>query len=187
MIKLINTFFVKEVKLVEVELFKDNRGFFFESYNKDNLKKLGILSIFCQDNISYSKEKYTLRGIHFQSYPKTQSKLLSVLSGEIIDIVVDLRKKSKTFGKYIKVKLSAKKRQYLFIPGGFGHGFCTLEKQTLVSYKVDNYYSPKNDYTLSIFDEDINIKIGIDKNKLILSKKDLNGKSFKDLFGKLEF
>lgn len=187
MINLVDSFFNKEVKLIETKLFKDNRGYFYESYNKKNLKNNNILSNFCQDNLSFSKDKYTLRGIHFQSKPNAQSKLLSVLKGKIIDIVVDLRKNSKTFGKYVKIKLSSNKKQFLFIPVGFGHGFCTLEKNTLISYKVDNHYSPKNEYTLSIFDNEINIKLGINKENLILSKKDLNGKSFKELSNKFKF
>ena len=152
-----------------------------EYYHKNNYKNYGINENFKQENISYSKKKYTFRGIHFQTYPKAQSKLITVLSGEIIDIIVDLRKNSKTFGKSIKILMNSKTISLLYIPKGFGHGFLTLKNETLIGYKVSNYYSPKNEKTLSINDDKIKINLGVNKNKLIMSKKDMNGLKLENL------
>ena len=159
----------------------DTRGFFIESFHKNLLSNYGIKENFKQENISVSKKKYTFRGIHFQLYPMAQSKLVSVLNGEILDIIVDLRPKSKTFGKSIKIKMSSDKISLLYVPRGFGHGFLTLKNNTLVKYKVSEYYSPKNEKTLSINDNTLKIRLGISKKLLIMSKKDKNGLKLEDL------
>ena len=168
-------YFNKNIIQIFPKQFLDNRGFFMETFQKKIFKNMGINDNFKKENFSFSKNKNTFRGIHFQTYPMAQSKLVTVLSGEIIDIVVDLRFNSKTFGRSIKIKLGSDKMSMLYIPAGFGHGFLTIKKDTLVSYKVSEYYSPKHEKTLSINDSKINIRLGISRDKLILSKKDKNG------------
>ena len=132
---------LNEVKLIEPTVFGDNRGWFYESYSYEKLKALGIDVKFVQDNRSYSKEKGTLRGIHFQKTPMAQSKLICCTRGKILDVAVDLRKGSPTYLKWISVELSEEHKHMLFIPKGFGHGFVTLTEDVEVLYKVDEYYS----------------------------------------------
>ena len=176
----IQNLFGGSVLLISPEKIIDNRGFFFENYCKKFFKEIGIYEEFIQENISYSKKTYTFRGIHLQTYPKSQSKLVTVLKGKILDIVFDFRKSSKTFGQHIKLKLFSNDSKYLYIPKGFVHAFCTLEPNTIVSYKVSEHYSPKNEKTISVFDKNLNLKLGISKNKLILSSKDRNGMLLND-------
>ena len=133
MIKVIKTFFNKKVKLLELDPLIDRRGYFIEIFNKKNYKLVGINENFVQDNQSLSKIKGTIRGIHFQSPPMQQSKLITVQKGIIQDIVVDIRKKSKTYGNYVSIKMIDKAFNQLYIPSGFAHGFCTLAKENLVS------------------------------------------------------
>ncbi len=177
----IKKYFNKNITQIFPKKFLDNRGFFMETFQKKIFNDLGIKDNFKQENISFSKNKNTFRGIHFQTYPKAQSKLVTVLSGEILDIIIDLRFRSKTFGKSITINLGADKMSMLYIPSGFGHGFLTLKKNTLVSYKVSEYYSPKNEKTLSIKDNKININLGISKNKLIMSEKDKKGLKLEEI------
>ena len=158
------------------KIFNDNRGNFRESINLKQLKKNGINFIFKQQNIVFSK-KNVLRGLHFQSYPKAQSKIITVLSGSIFDVVVDLRKKSKYFGKYFTFILSASNNYVLFVPKGFAHGYLTLTKNTIVVYNVDEYYFPKLQKTIIWNDKNLSIKWPKSKN-LIISKKDKNGNEF---------
>lgn len=163
---------IPEVKLVEPAVFGDNRGWFYESYSYEKLKSLGIDVNFVQDNRSYSKEKGTLRGIHFQKTPKAQSKLICCTRGKILDIAVDLRKGSPTYLKWIGVELSAENKLLLFIPKGFGHGFVTLTEDVEVLYKVDEYYSKDHDRSIRFDDEAIGIDWGV--TEAVLSEKDKN-------------
>jgi dTDP-4-dehydrorhamnose 3,5-epimerase len=133
------------VYILEPKVHTDSRGFFMESYNKKLLDSYGLNYAFTQDNFSLSKEVNTIRGLHYQLEPKAQSKIISVISGAIYDVVVDVRIGSPTFGHWISELLSVENKRQLFIPRGFAHGFCTLEINTQIHYKVDEYYSPEHD------------------------------------------
>ena len=170
--------YIKDLLVIEPQLFKDDRGFFYESYNKNNLDKI-INVVFVQDNESKSY-KGVVRGLHFQAPPFEQSKLVRCVSGKIFDVAVDLRKNSKTYGKFFSVELSSENNKQLFVPKGFAHGFQVLSETAVVSYKVDNYYNPKSDSGLIWNDKDLSIDWNLDI-KPILSDKDLKLISFKDL------
>lgn len=133
------------VKLINPVVFEDSRGFFMESYNFMKLSQHGIESVFIQDNHSLSVETFVIRGLHYQIEPFAQSKLVRVTSGEIYDVVVDIRKGSPTFGKWEAFVLSGANKRQLFVPKGFAHGFCTLSPNTEVQYKVDAPYSQEHD------------------------------------------
>ena len=167
-----------EVKLIEPDVFGDNRGWFYESYSYEKLKKLGIGVNFVQDNRSFSKEKGTLRGIHFQKTPMAQSKLVSCTRGELLDVAVDLRKGSPTYLKWISVRLSEENKHMLFIPKGFGHGFVTLTENVEVLYKVDNYYSKQHDRSIRFDDEQIGVEWDVENP--VLSEKDRLAPSLTD-------
>ena len=147
---------ISDLILISKKSYHDQRGFFFENYKESVFNQNGINTKFVQDNISFST-KHVLRGLHYQTKPKEQAKLVSVISGEIFDVAVDIRKNSKTFGKWVSQILSEKNHNLLYIPDGFAHGFCTLSDTAHVLYKVTNEYSPEyeqgllwNDPTLSI-------------------------------------
>ena len=149
-----------------------------------DFKELGIENIFVQDNISKSS-KGVLRGLHFQKDEYAQTKLVYVLRGAVLDVTVDLRKNSETFGKYVAVELNEKNKKMLFIPKGFAHGFLTLEDDTEFVYKCDNFYNPKSEAGIMWNDKDLNIewnlkKYGINENELIISEKDKKNMSFKE-------
>lgn len=163
---------INEVKLVEPSVFGDNRGWFYESYSYEKLRVLGIDVNFVQDNRSYSKEKGTLRGIHFQKTPMAQSKLICCTRGKILDIAVDLRKGSPTYLKWISAELSEENKHMLFIPKGFGHGFVTLTEDVEVLYKVDEYYSKEHDRSIRFDDREIGVEWNVDEP--VLSEKDKN-------------
>lgn len=169
--KILDTF-IPEVKIVEPQVFGDNRGWFYESYSFEKLKQLGIDTVFVQDNRSFSALKGTLRGIHFQRSPKAQTKLLFCTKGEILDVAVDLRKGSPTYLCSVSVVLSEENKRMLYIPKGFGHGFLTLTDNVEVFYKVDDYYSRENDRSIRFDDPQIAIDWGTDSP--ILSQKDEN-------------
>ena len=171
----INKYFDNKVKLIKLNKFKDKRGFFSEIYNKSLLSKFGIREPFVQDNISHSK-KNVLRGLHFQSPPFSQSKLICVLKGRILDIIVDLRKNSKTFGHYKSFDISSKTLTILYIPHYFAHGFLVKSSSATVHYKVSKKYSPKNERTLLWSDKDIGINWKISSKNFIISPKDKVGK-----------
>ena len=170
--------FIEDLLIIESQLFKDDRGFFYESYNKNNLDKV-INVFFVQDNESKSK-KGVVRGLHFQLPPFEQTKLVRCVSGEILDIAVDLRKNSKTYGKSFSIKLSSENNKQLFVPKGFAHGFQVLSETAIVNYKVDEYYNPDSDSGLIWNDKDLSINWSIDV-KPILSVKDLKLMSFREL------
>jgi dTDP-4-dehydrorhamnose 3,5-epimerase len=172
----INKTFIEDLLIIEPQLFKDERGFFHESYNKNNLD---INIVFVQDNESKSY-KGVIRGLHFQAPPFEQTKLVRCVSGNILDVAVDLRTNSKTYGKSFSIELSSENYKQLFIPKGFAHGFQVLSEIAIVSYKVDNYYNPDSDSGLIWKDKDLSIDWNLDL-KPILSKKDLKLISFKEL------
>ena len=170
--------------IIEPQIFEDSRGFFLESYNYNTFKELGIENIFVQDNHSKSL-KGVLRGLHIQKGKYSQAKLINILKGSVLDIVVDLRENSKTFGKYYSIELSEKNRKMLFVPKYFAHGFLTLENDTQIFYKCDNFYNPKSEAGIMWNDSDLNIewnfkKYGINENELIISEKDKKNMSFKE-------
>lgn len=162
---------IKEVLILEPKVFGDHRGWFTETYSKEKLKNLGIDIDFVQDNHSFSAQKGTLRGLHFQINPKSQTKLIRCTKGEILDVAVDLRKKSATYKKWVAVKLTDKNKKQLLVPSGFAHGFLTLTDDVEVQYKVDDIYSPECDRSIRFDDPEINVDWGIENP--ILSEKDL--------------
>ena len=170
--------FIKDLIIIEPQLFEDERGFFYESYNKNNLNKV-VNVVFVQDNESKSY-KGVIRGLHFQAPPFEQTKLVRCVSGNILDIAVDLRTNSKTYGKSFSIELSSENNKQLFIPKGFAHGFQVLSEIAIVNYKVDNYYNPKSDSGLIWNDKDLSIDWNLDL-KPNLSVKDLKLISFKEL------
>jgi dTDP-4-dehydrorhamnose 3,5-epimerase len=163
-----------KVYVFDLNIHKDNRGILFENYRSD--KKLTEIK-FCQENIVISKFG-VLRGLHFQKEPYAQSKLITVIKGEIQDVIVDLRKNSKTFGDTSSIILSEKEGKQLFIPKGFAHGFLTLSEQSIVQYKVDNYYSPNNQSAIAYDDKELDIKWKLGSKDIILSQNDIQNNSF---------
>ena len=174
----INKTFIEDLLIIEPQLFKDDRGFFYESYNKNNLDKVTNI-VFVQDNESKS-DKGVIRGLHFQAPPFEQTKLVRCISGNILDVAVDLRTNSKTYGKSFSIELSSENNKQLFIPKGFAHGFQVLSEIAIVNYKVDEYYNPDSESGLIWNDKDLSIDWNLDL-KPILSKKDLKLISFKEL------
>lgn len=170
---------LKDALLIKPKVFRDERGFFLESYSKKVFQENGVDCDFIQDNHSLSVAKGVLRGVHFQNNPMAQAKLVRVVRGKVFDAIVDLRPESPTFGRWQGFELSAENFLMLFVPRGFGHGFCTLEENTEFVYKVDNYYSPEHDSGIVWNDPDLKIAWPIENP--VLSEKDKNLGSFKDL------
>ena len=166
------------VCILEPKVFGDHRGWFMETYSTKILQDLGIDSVFVQDNQSYTKEKGTLRGIHFQNDPMAQAKLVRVVRGSVLDIAVDLRKGSPTYRQWVSVELSEENKRMLYIPRGFGHGFVTLSDDVEFVYKVDNLYSREHDRGIRFNDPEIGVKWGVDNP--ILSQKDTTSPFLKD-------
>jgi dTDP-4-dehydrorhamnose 3,5-epimerase len=164
--------------VLQPKLYKDERGTFLESWNQDAFKRLNLDISFVQDNQSVSHEN-VLRGLHFQRYPHGQGKLVRVTRGSALDVVVDLRSQSKTFGKHFKLKLSSEQGNMLWIPAGFAHGFLSLENQTVFQYKCDALYHPESEECLLWNDPKLKIDWGV-KNPMV-SSKDLQGKLFQHL------
>jgi dTDP-4-dehydrorhamnose 3,5-epimerase len=151
---------------------EDVRGFFCESYNKRRLAEIGVDTDFVQDNLSFSPSVGTLRGLHFQREPFAQTKLVSVLRGAALDVAVDLRRNSKTFGRHFSLVLNATEGNQLLIPAGFAHGFATLEPETLFAYKASNYYSPMHDTGIRFDDPQLAIDWSKAGDALTASKRD---------------
>ena len=170
---------------IEPKIFGDNRGWFYESYSKEKFEKLGITAEFVQDNRSFSAQKGTLRGLHCQTNPKAQSKLITCIKGAILDVAVDIRKGSPTYMKWVAVELNEENKKMLFIPKGCLHGFVTLTENVEVSYKVDEFYSPENDRSICFCDSEIGVEWGIENP--ILSEKDKNAPLLKDSDVDFEF
>ncbi|MAO65713.1 MAG: dTDP-4-dehydrorhamnose 3,5-epimerase [Balneola sp.] len=157
--------------IIKPKIYTDNRGYFFESYNKANLKKYGISTNFVQDNESFST-KNVLRGLHFQVPPSAQAKLVRVTYGKVLDIAVDIRANSLTFGDYCSVILSDKNKKQLFIPKGYAHGFVVLSDKARFCYKCDTYYDPKSERGIRWDDPDLEIDWKISKEEALISDKD---------------
>lgn len=169
---------IPDVISITPSLFPDERGYFFEIFHNSIFSQNGINKNFIQDNFSYSK-KNVIRGLHFQKNPKAQAKIVTVFSGEIFDVAVDIRKNSPTFGKWVSEILSENNHKSLYIPEGFAHGFCVLSKEAAISYKINQEYSPEHECGVVWNDPELNISWPI--SKPILSKKDQNLPFLKNL------
>ena len=167
-----------EVKILSPRKLEDHRGFFSETYNYQQLKNLGEELKFVQDNQSLSRDRYTLRGLHFQSPPFAQDKLIRVLRGSVLDVAVDIRKNSKTFGKHAVVQLSASEFNQIFVHKGFAHGILTLEENTEIFYKVTNYYSKEHDLGIAWNDPTLKINWRVSAEEMKISEKDKNQPNF---------
>ena len=166
---------IPEVFLIEPIIHKDNRGYFVETFRQTLFNEaIGFKVDFVQDNESKSISRGVLRGLHFQSPPHTQAKLVRVISGRVLDVAVDIRKNSKTFSQYVAIELSDENKKQLFMPHGFAHGFVVLSESATISYKVDAYYSAKHNEGIAYNDADINIDWGFSENEIILSEADKN-------------
>lgn len=178
---------IQDVVIIKPEVFGDHRGYFSETFKKEELENfLGFKVNFCQDN--ESKSSYgVLRGLHYQKQPFCQTKLVRVIEGKVLDVAVDIRKGSPTFGKYVAVELSSENKKQLFVPKGFAHGFVVLSETAIFSYKVDNHYSPENDRGIAYNDDFLNIDWILKKEDLKLSNKDLNQKLFLDIVEYFDF
>lgn len=172
---------IKDLLIVEPRSFKDDRGFFMETYKKSDFVNAGIKDEFCQDNHSYSS-KGVLRGLHFQIGSSAQGKLVRVVKGAVWDVAVDLRKDSETFGKWFGIELTEDNKKMLYVPPGFGHGFVTLVDNTHFLYKCSAEYDPSADSGIMWNDKDINIEWPL-KEGLSISEKDLKLQSFKEFKG----
>ncbi len=172
---------IPDVILCEPEVFGDDRGYFIESFRQDKLDAfLGYSINFCQDN--ESKSSYgVLRGLHYQLAPYAQTKLVRVIQGSVLDVAVDIRKGSPTFGQHVAVVLTAKNKKQLLVPRGFAHGFIVLSKEAIFAYKVDNYYSPECDRGIAFDDATLAIDWQLKTSDLQLSIKDLKQPLFKDI------
>ena len=171
---------IPDVILCEPQVFGDERGYFSETFRQDKLDAfLGFNINFCQDNESKSSFG-VLRGLHYQLAPHAQTKLVRVISGTVLDVAVDIRKGSPTFGQHVAVELSAENKKQLLIPRGFAHGFVVLSKEATFAYKVDNYYSPECDRGIAFNDQSIAIDWQLKTNDLQLSVKDTQQPLFKD-------
>lgn len=163
---------IADVFLIEPEVFGDERGYFVETFRADVFEQqTGIKTAFVQDNESRSSFG-VLRGLHYQLPPYAQSKLVRVIEGKVLDVAVDIRKGSPSFGQHVSVELSADNKHELFIPRGFAHGFVVLSESAIFSYKVDNYYSPECDRGIQFNDPQLEINWQLDLEQLILSEKD---------------
>ena len=163
---------IPDVVVIEPTVHGDSRGYFVETFRQDKLEEfLGYKINFCQDNESKSS-KGVLRGLHYQLPPHAQTKLVRVIQGRVLDVAVDIRRNSPTFGKYVAVLLSAENKKQLLVPRGFAHGFVVLEDDTVFAYKVDNYYSPQCDRGIAFDDENLNIDWILNHDELDLSAKD---------------
>lgn len=163
---------IEDVIIIEPKVHGDARGYFVETFVSNKLEEfLGYKINFCQDNESKSS-KGVLRGLHYQLPPYAQTKLVRVIQGKVLDVAVDIRKDSPTFGQYVSIELSSENKKQLLVPRGFAHGFIVLEDDTIFAYKVDNYYSPECDRGIAFDDDSLNIDWIIEKEKLNLSLKD---------------
>jgi dTDP-4-dehydrorhamnose 3,5-epimerase len=160
------------VLLIVPKRFSDARGYLVETYRADLFREMGVTCEFVQDNQSFSSKKWTIRGIHFQRAPALQAKLVRVVRGSAFDVAVDLRRHSRSYGRWCSATLTASGAEQLFVPRGFGHGFCTMEPNTEVAYKLDWYYTPACDAGLFWNDPDIGVAWPANAPQAILSEKD---------------
>ena len=167
------------VYILEPRVFNDDRGYFFEAWKKEDFEEHVGKVDFIQDN--ESKSSYgVLRGLHYQKENYSQAKLVRVIKGKVLDVAVDIRKSSPTFGKHVMVELSDENKRQFFIPRGFAHGFLVLSDEVIFTYKVDNIYAPQHEASIRWNDEDINIKWPIAPEDVVTSEKDLKASSLKD-------
>lgn len=172
---------LKDCYSIDPDIFTDHRGVFFESFHKADLEEaMGTSIHFVQSNVSISK-KGVLRGLHFQKGKFAQSKLVQVLKGEVLDVVVDVRRDSLTFGQHIKFKLSSENRKSIYIPRGMAHGFLALSEEVIFEYKCGAYYNRESESGILFNDPDLGIEWEFPLNKIILSEKDLKLPLFKDV------
>lgn len=170
---------IKGVLIVEPKVFDDQRGYFFEAWKKEEFQRHAGPVEFVQDN--ESKSSYgVLRGLHYQKGDASQAKLVRVIKGRVLDVAVDLRKDSSTFGHHVMVELSDTNKRQLFIPRGFAHGFLVLSDEAIFTYKVDNVYAPAAEASIRFDDPDLAIQWPIDMSKVVTSAKDLRGVAFRD-------
>ncbi len=170
---------IKDLFLIEPKLWRDDRGYFYESYSKKAFEEAGIFADFVQDNQSLS-EKGTLRGLHAQKNPSAQGKLVRVISGRVLDVAVDIRKNSPTYGEHVIAELSGENHKMFWVPPGFLHGFVTLEDNTIFTYKVTNLYDKSSEIGVLWDDKDHGIDWGIAASEVILSEKDKVLPGFRD-------
>ncbi len=169
---------ITDLYVVEPQVFKDKRGYFFEAHNQKKLKDAGLDLTFVQDNESKS-QKGVLRGLHFQKPPYAQGKMVRVIKGKVLDVAVDIRKGSPTYGKYHAVEISEKNKRMFWIPPGFAHGFATLEDETIFFYKCTNYYNRESEGSILWNDPDLNIDWQVENP--VLSEKDISSPRFSQL------
>lgn len=172
---------IPDVKILTPKRFGDDRGFFSETFNKNVFDAAVPGQTFVQDNHSLSRDVGVLRGLHFQHPPFAQGKLVRVISGSVLDVAVDIRKGSPTFGQHVAVTLSAGNWQQLWVPAGFAHGFCTLEPDTAFFYKVTNFYAPDHDAGIAFDDPDLGINWPVNRDTVTLSGKDKELPRLKDI------
>lgn len=172
---------IPEVVLVRPKKFGDNRGYFMETFRESLFQEQAGPVRFVQDNRSFSAEAGTVRGLHFQLPPKAQGKLVSCAAGALLDVAVDIRQGSPTYGEYVSAELTAENGEQLWVPAGFAHGFCTLVPNTIITYKVTDYYSPEHDRGLLWNDPAIGIDWPVSADTAILSDKDLRQPTLSDL------
>lgn len=170
---------IEDVVVIEPRVFDDARGYFFESYSKRRFDEVVRPIEFVQDNESMST-RGVIRGLHFQRPPFSQSKLVRCVRGAVLDVVVDIRRGSPTYGRHIAVELTGENRRQLFVPRGFAHGFAVLSDEAVFQYKCDNYYHPESEGGISIADHSLGIDWRIDPAEAILSEKDLRNPMFSD-------
>ena len=170
---------IEGVIIVEPRIFKDGRGYFFESFSQREFEEKVCKTTFVQDN--ESKSSYgVVRGLHFQKPPFAQSKLVRVIKGAVLDVAVDIRKDSPTFGQYVSVELTGENHRQFFIPRGFAHGFSVLSEEVIFQYKCDNFYSPQSEVAIAWNDSDLNIDWRIPVEEVVLSEKDSKHPKLKD-------
>tara|TARA_B100001093_G_scaffold336487_1_gene321345 strand:- start:13646 stop:14200 length:555 start_codon:yes stop_codon:yes gene_type:complete len=172
--------------IIEPSVFGDDRGYFLESFNLEKFQKNVSPIKFVQDNESKSS-KGVLRGLHFQKPPFAQAKLVRCIEGKVIDVAVDIRKESPTYGEHVSVELSGENKRQLFVPRGFAHGFSVLSETAVFAYKVDNTYAPEYDDGIKYDDEKLNINWGLKEDNIQLSEKDRILKTFNDLVSPFKF
>lgn len=170
---------IEGVWIIEPKVFTDDRGYFMEAFKKEEFEKHVGRVNFIQDNESKSSFG-VLRGLHYQKGDCSQAKLVRVIKGKVLDVAVDLRKASSTYGKYVSVELSEENKRQFFIPRGFAHGFLVMSEEAIFTYKVDNVYSPQAEASIIYNDKDINIEWPIDENQIIMSNKDRLAVEFKN-------
>jgi len=177
---------ISDVYIIEPSVFGDNRGYFLESFNLEKFEDNIYPIKFVQDNESKSS-RGVLRGLHFQKPPFNQAKLVRCIEGKVMDVAVDIRKGSPTYGKHVAVVLSGENKKQFFVPRGFAHGFSVLSETAVFAYKVDNKYAPESDFGIRWDDKDLNIDWGLLEKDVKLSEKDKNLVSFKDLDSPFQF